>query len=112
MERMAAEESAAAPSAKRIARTKLERRKIVEESLLPGTSVTSVARAHGVRPNQVHHWRRLYKQGLLGAATTTRIGACENHGPKRMPSYPESVRACRRTESTARASTGKRYDSN
>ena len=73
MERMAAEESAAAPGAKRIARTKLERRKIVEESLLPGTSVTSVARAHGVRPNQVHHWRRLYRQGLLGAATTTAL---------------------------------------
>ena len=73
MERMAAEESAAASRAKRRARTKQERRKIVEESLQPGTSVTSVARAHGVRPNQVHHWRRLYKQGLLGAATTTAL---------------------------------------
>jgi transposase len=70
---MRAEESAAAPRAKRRARTKQERRKIVEESLLPGTSVTSVARAYGVRPNQVHHWRRLYKQGLLGAATTTAL---------------------------------------
>src|SRR5436190_3559490 len=73
MERMATEESLAAPRAKRRARTKQERRKIVEESLLPGTSVTSVARAYGVRPNQVHHWRRLYKQGLLGAATTTAL---------------------------------------
>ena len=73
MERMAAEERATAPSAKRRARTKQERRKIVEESLLPGTSVTSVARAHAVRPNQVHHWRRLYRQGLLGATTTTAL---------------------------------------
>jgi transposase len=70
---MTAEETAAAPRAKRRARTKQERRKIVEQSLLPGTSVTRVARAHGVRPNQVHHWRRLYKQGLLGAATTTAL---------------------------------------
>jgi transposase-like protein len=86
---MTAEERAAAPRTKRRARTKLERRKIVEESLLPGTSVTSVARAHGVRPNQVHHWRRLYKQGLLGAATTTALVAVKMTDPNECGVIPK-----------------------
>ncbi len=44
-----------------------ERRRIVEETLAPGTSVARVARAHGVNANQVFAWRRLYKQGRLGS---------------------------------------------
>ena|SRR5688572_32613674 len=55
-------------------RTKLERRRIVEETFAPGASVTGVARVHGIRPNQVFHWRRLYQQGLLeGEAGTTAL---------------------------------------
>lgn len=50
---------------KRRGRTKQERRAIVEETARPGATVTAVARAHGLRPNQVFHWRRLYQQGLL-----------------------------------------------
>ena len=73
MENVDAARSAAMPRAKRRSRTKLERRKIAEEALVPGASVTKVARAHGVRPNQVHHWRRLYRQGLLGTPTTTAL---------------------------------------
>jgi len=34
--------------------------------LEPGASVARVARAHGVNANQVFHWRRQYRQGLLG----------------------------------------------
>ena len=50
----------------RRSRSKQERRRIVEETLAAGVSVANVARAHGVRPNQIFHWRRLYHQGLLG----------------------------------------------
>jgi len=43
-----------------------EKRRIVEETLEPEASVARVARAHGVNANQVFHWRRQYRQGLLG----------------------------------------------
>jgi len=46
-----------------------EKRRIVEETLRDGASVSSVARAHGVNANQVFQWRRLYRDGLLDAAS-------------------------------------------
>ncbi|MBW2536255.1 MAG: transposase [Deltaproteobacteria bacterium] len=46
-------------------RSKQERRRIVEESLQPGMSVARLARAHQVNANQVFHWRKLYREGLL-----------------------------------------------
>lgn len=58
-------ESAARVRAKRKFRSRLERRTIAEEALKPGASVDSIAKTHGVRPNQVRHWRRLHCQGLL-----------------------------------------------
>lgn len=39
--------------------------RIVAESLAPGAIVTHVARRHGCRPQQVHDWRRLARQGIL-----------------------------------------------
>lgn len=42
-----------------------EKRRIVEEALIPGASVAQVARAHGVNANQLHFWRRLYEGGAL-----------------------------------------------
>jgi transposase len=42
-----------------------ERRRIVEETLGSGTSV---AQKYGVNANQVFQWRRLYRDGKLGAA--------------------------------------------
>ena len=45
-----------------------EKRRIVEETLRDGASVSSVARAHGVNANQVFQWRRLYRDGVLDAA--------------------------------------------
>jgi transposase len=42
-----------------------ERRQIVEEALVPGVSVSAVARAHGVNANLLFHWRKLYRAGLL-----------------------------------------------
>jgi transposase len=57
-----------AGSEKRQRRSVLERRQIVEETLVPGASVARVARAHEVNANQVHYWRALYRRGLLGGA--------------------------------------------
>ena len=46
-------------------RSKLERRRIVEETLKPGASVSKVARAHDVNANLVFQWRKLYRDGQL-----------------------------------------------
>src|SRR6476620_10297377 len=55
---------------KRRMRTKLERRRVVEQILVAGTSVAAVARAHGVNTNQIDHWRKLYDRGLLDIDTS------------------------------------------
>src|SRR5512134_425634 len=49
-------------------RTNEEKRRIVEEALVPGVSVAAVARRHGVNANLLFGWRRLHKQGLLERA--------------------------------------------
>ena len=56
-------EACAAP---RQRRSIAEKRRIVEETLVPGASVGRVARAHGINANQVFGWRRLYLAGRLG----------------------------------------------
>src|SRR3954447_7052517 len=71
----AADKSGAGAGSKRKFRSRLERRKIAEAALVPGASVSSVAKAHGVRPNQVRHWRRLYCRGLLDEAVSTSLVA-------------------------------------
>ncbi|VVE10901.1 transposase [Pandoraea horticolens] len=40
---------------------------MVRESLEPGKTVSLVARQHGVNPNQLFHWRKLYQGGSLSA---------------------------------------------
>ncbi len=57
------EKAAEKPGRRR--RSKQERRRIVEESLRPGVSVARLARAHQVNANQIFHWRKLYREGLL-----------------------------------------------
>jgi transposase len=57
------------PGRKHRWRTKAERRAIVEETLMPGASVSRVARRHDVNANQVFHWRKLYQEGRLGTTT-------------------------------------------
>jgi transposase len=59
------------PSSNRQHRSAELKRKIVEETLAPGASVARVARAHGVNANQVFEWRRLYREGRLGAPIAT-----------------------------------------
>ena len=46
----------------------MERRVVVEETFEAGASVARVALKHGVNANQVFQWRRLYRDGKLGAA--------------------------------------------
>ena len=42
---------------------------MVRESLEPGKTVSMVARVHGVNPNQLFHWRKLYQDGSLSAVS-------------------------------------------
>src|SRR6202140_4192951 len=50
-----------------------ERRKIVEETLHPGASVSRVARRHDVNANQVFYWRKLYREGQLASRTDAQL---------------------------------------
>ena len=47
-------------------RTVEEKRRIVEETLVSGASVSVVARRHDVNANQVFSWRGQYRRGELG----------------------------------------------
>ena len=42
-----------------------DKARIVQETFAPGMSVSLVARQHGVAPNQLFTWRRLYAEGAL-----------------------------------------------
>ena len=54
-------------------RTKDERRRIVEETLRPGASVSLVARAHDVNANQLFKWRKQYREGRLDPKPTSNV---------------------------------------
>jgi len=66
-------------------RTREERRRIVEETLAPGTSVAVVARAHGVNANQVFAWRKLYRGGLLQDAERASASAAGGRCVRLLP---------------------------
>jgi transposase InsO family protein len=53
-----------------------EKAAIVQETYAPGMSVSLVARRHGIAPNQLFRWRRLYADGALSA-----VGAGEEVVP-------------------------------
>jgi len=46
-------------------RTAEQKRQIVEETLVPGVSVASVARRHRINANQIFQWRRQYRADSL-----------------------------------------------
>jgi transposase len=48
--------------------TTAEKVQIVEETYLPGNSVSLVGRRHGISANQLFTWRRLMAQGAFTAA--------------------------------------------
>jgi transposase len=61
-------ESVSKPEApKRVHRSAEEKRRIVEATFAPGTSIARVAREHGVNSNQVFQWCYEYRKGILGA---------------------------------------------
>ena len=66
---------------KRRKRSALERRRIVEETLVPGASVARVARSHGVNANQVFAWRKLHLAGKL----VDRTKQAASNSPRLLP---------------------------
>ena len=46
-----------------------EKTRIVQETYAPGMTVSLVARQHGIAPNQLFSWRRLYAEGALSAVS-------------------------------------------
>ena len=44
---------------------------ILAECDLPGTSVATVAMAHGIKANVVHTWRKLAREGQVSASEPT-----------------------------------------
>jgi transposase len=74
-----------------------EKRRIVEETFAPGTSVSVVARRHNVNANQVFSWRTQYRRGDLSetvSAGLMRIGMFDAGGVIRpVPVPPEPVMA-------------------
>ena len=67
--------STAKPTAVRRTRSKAEKRRIVEETQREGASVRSVARAYDIPANQLFHWRKLYREGLLGTEAEAAAGS-------------------------------------
>jgi len=59
-----------------------EKTRIVQETYAPGMSVSLVARRHGIAPNQLFSWRRLYADGALSA-----VGAGGSGAGLRVPSF-------------------------
>ena len=78
-------QSVSQPRTKRHYRTVDERRRIVEETLLPGTSVAIVARAHGVNANQVFAWRKMYQAGRLGSTAQASVGEASSSCMRLLP---------------------------
>ena len=48
-----------------------QKRSMVEETQVHGASVPEVAQRHGVNPNLLSIWRRLYRRGLLDAKSAS-----------------------------------------
>jgi len=51
------------------------KRQIVEDTLVPGSSVSMVARRYDVNANLVFEWRNLYRKGRLGSGSALKASA-------------------------------------
>jgi transposase len=58
-----------------------EKARIVAESLDPAVSVSAVARRHGINPNQLFMWRRLFRDAAVCRRTDTDPRASEEPRP-------------------------------
>lgn len=70
--------------------------RIVAETLLPGASVSSVARRHGITANHISSWRGRAKRGdlVLPAPETAMEFASLVLGPSTQPSVSEPLASC------------------
>ena len=50
-----------------------EKRKIAQETYLPGASVARIAQSYALNANQLFFWRRWYREGRLGTGETTKL---------------------------------------
>ncbi len=89
------------PRIKRRYRSAEERRHIVEETLVPGTSVAIVARAHGVNANQVVGWRKLYQAGLLGSRNAASVNQASSSCVRLLPVTVSADSECQQAQTAS-----------
>jgi transposase len=62
---------------------------LVRLAMMPGASLSEVARTHGVNANQLFGWRRAYRQGELsepsGGLIPVRVSAPDPSVPEQIP---------------------------
>jgi transposase len=87
-------------------RSVAEKRQMVEETYREGASVRSVARSHDIPSNQLFHWRKLYREGLLGdpaeQATRSKLVAVQLVDEQQRSTGPQQIDVAQ----TPRASAG------
>ena len=50
-----------------------EKRRIAQETYLPGASVARIAQSYALNANQLFLWRRLYREGRLGNSVAKKL---------------------------------------
>ena len=75
-------------------RSVAEKRRIVERTLEPGSSVSRVAQEHGVNPNVVFHWRREFREGRFaeGGLLPVVVSSSEPPSGEAAPGAPAAIR--------------------
>lgn len=77
------------------------KRAVVQQSLTTDASVSRIAREHNVNANQLFTWRKLFKEGLLGAAPSRDCTLLPITLAELPPSSPPSMRNSTITTGTA-----------
>jgi transposase-like protein len=83
-----------------------EKRRIVELTERPGASVPAIAREHGVNPNSLYRWTRLYCAGKLdaqvkSASRVASLGASATFVPVNVVRAVRSPQPAARPDGTA-----------
>jgi transposase len=50
-----------------------EKRRITQETLVPGASVARIAQRYALNANQLFQWRKKYREGRLGSRVTPKL---------------------------------------